>query len=80
MALPAADEIWKATTTSLDSSAEGTDGWLYKVVEIVTIHGKSKAKLKMIGPEAQCAGFHFYIPAAYMDASSNWTIQGTPIP
>lgn len=80
MALPNAGEVWKAVTTSLNASEEGTDGWMYRVEEIITKDGVEYARIQMIGPPSQCGGFYRNVRRSYMDASANWTIQSAPIP
>lgn len=80
MAAPVAGEIWKAITTSLNASEEGTDGWMYRVEEIITKDGVDYARIQMIGPPSQCGGFYRNVRSTYMDTSTNWTIQSAPIP
>jgi len=80
MALPNADEIWKASVTSLDLATDPEDGYYYKVESIGHMRGGVEyVRLHMIGNKG-AGGFYKYIRRSYMDNSAVWAIQSAPIP
>jgi len=76
MADPVAGDVWIAQNPNV--TADGLDGYLYKVESIVTRDGVDYARLHRIG--ANAVGAYKYVRASYMNSSPYWTLQPDPIP